>query len=403
MAKPMEAMCKSSERKRWRLCLVLAPHVAVTVLIAACAGCHTPDDNFSRIINEPAPLPADVRASFGTVGVLPESRAAQESPPLPASPAELGTAEMIEPPGLHVNPTWIGPAHSQEKDPMRAGGGLEATTNTKHPATGPNSSLGSGQRPHNPADSHPSGHTGSGLSSTGAAHPGHGADSKSPASAQASGEHGGSHSSAGGSHSSHGGDAVSSLGGLFEDEGGEALAIDLLGAAGALMEKVFEHQEAKGFKKGVAALRHVARDDPLRNGIDERLVQLASKWHCEKLLPLPEPALDATATGATNTDGKTPKNPGIDSVLRVNICDERFVIDGFHWMAFAADAEVSVWRVADGMLLHQGKLIFQSRDRKFNEWGAHHARRLRAEMKTAQRLFAQALLQELFDLDTIRH
>jgi hypothetical protein len=416
MTDPMETMGESSGRKRSgrRLCpgLVPGPRVAVTVLLTACAGCHTSYDNFSRVINEPAPVSADVRASFGTVGVLPASRAAQELPPPQASPAQSGTAGMSAPPGLRMDLTWEHPAPSPDKDPLRAGGGLASNTSTRHPATGPNSSPGSSQKPRGPADSHPSGgHAGSGAASTGTVHPGHWANNKSPASSPAGGEHDRGHSS-GGAHSSPGAGDVLSLAGLLASGSGDASGdgpgeggfySELLDAVGVIKEKVLEHQEAKGIKKGVAALRKVAREDPLRSGFEERLVQLASKWHCEKLVPAPEQALAATASGATNADGQTPKNPGIDSVLRVSICDERFEIDGFHRMAFAADAEVGVWRLADGLRLHQGKLIYQSRDRGFSDWGAHHARRLRGEMKTAQRVFAQALLQELFDVDTIRH
>jgi len=41
-------------------------------LLVVLAGCQTAGTNFSRVINEPAPLSAEVRASFGTVGVLPD-------------------------------------------------------------------------------------------------------------------------------------------------------------------------------------------------------------------------------------------------------------------------------------------------------------------------------------------
>lgn len=39
-------------------------------LLGLCSGCRTHEGNFSRIINEPAPVPESVRARFGHVGIL---------------------------------------------------------------------------------------------------------------------------------------------------------------------------------------------------------------------------------------------------------------------------------------------------------------------------------------------
>ena len=40
------------------------------MLLACCSGCRTSEGNFSRIINEPTPVPEQVRSSFGRIGVL---------------------------------------------------------------------------------------------------------------------------------------------------------------------------------------------------------------------------------------------------------------------------------------------------------------------------------------------
>lgn len=40
----------------------------------------------------------------------------------------------------------------------------------------------------------------------------------------------------------------------------------------------------------------------------------------------------------------------------------------------------------------------QSRERRFTEWGANHAKYLRAEMRQAQQVFAETILQQLFAL-----
>ncbi len=42
----------------------------LVVMLSFCSGCRTHEGNFSRIINEPAPVPGKVRASFGRVGIL---------------------------------------------------------------------------------------------------------------------------------------------------------------------------------------------------------------------------------------------------------------------------------------------------------------------------------------------
>src|SRR5258705_4380388 len=46
--------------------------LCIFVLLLA-SGCQTQSRNFSRIVNEPAPLPAGLRASFGKVGVVPDA------------------------------------------------------------------------------------------------------------------------------------------------------------------------------------------------------------------------------------------------------------------------------------------------------------------------------------------
>jgi hypothetical protein len=48
-------------------------HALCSIAILLVTGCQTADRNFSRIINEPAPLPDDLRAAFGKVGVVPDA------------------------------------------------------------------------------------------------------------------------------------------------------------------------------------------------------------------------------------------------------------------------------------------------------------------------------------------
>jgi hypothetical protein len=78
---------------------LLTPCLLFSLLLLA-MGCQTPNCNFSRIINEPAPLPEAMRASFGKVGVLPESVV-----PEPDLPKPMGTAETM---GLVAVGTLVG-------------------------------------------------------------------------------------------------------------------------------------------------------------------------------------------------------------------------------------------------------------------------------------------------------
>ena len=64
------------------------PSLALLIFAAASAGCRTREGNFSRIINEPAPVPETVRASFGRMGVLLTSDNPQLGYKRPATPSE---------------------------------------------------------------------------------------------------------------------------------------------------------------------------------------------------------------------------------------------------------------------------------------------------------------------------
>ena len=66
-------------------------------------------------------------------------------------------------------------------------------------------------------------------------------------------------------------------------------------------------------------------------------------------------------------------------------------------IVFAAQADVYVVRAGDGALLHFAAFQFQSKERRFTAWGENEASPFRSELKTAQRLFAEAIVQQLFD------
>jgi hypothetical protein len=57
-------------------------------LLNICSGCRTTEGNFSRIINEPAPVPENVRTGFGRMGVLLTSENPEFNFNPPATPVE---------------------------------------------------------------------------------------------------------------------------------------------------------------------------------------------------------------------------------------------------------------------------------------------------------------------------
>src|SRR5262249_7229226 len=65
------------------------PCAVLTLSLAIGAGCRSNDTNFSRILNEPAPLPESVRANLGVVGILPASVSSEFAFEYPPTPGEV--------------------------------------------------------------------------------------------------------------------------------------------------------------------------------------------------------------------------------------------------------------------------------------------------------------------------
>jgi hypothetical protein len=89
---------------------------------------------------------------------------------------------------------------------------------------------------------------------------------------------------------------------------------------------------------------------------------------------------------------------GVDSVLLVRMANHRFEApEGINpQMAFAVEANIYVIRVTDGELIASSTLDYRSRSRTFTKWARRDAKRLRSELRSARRLFAEVLLDQYF-------
>jgi hypothetical protein len=155
-------------------------------------------------------------------------------------------------------------------------------------------------------------------------------------------------------------------------------------------------------KKNEKAMRQALEENPLQPGIQTCLGQVAAKRSFERLVQVPDPTLaDLKSQTATNRDYRALSGLGFDSALEIRISEQGFIPAGRlnRSMMFVAEAEVFVIRISDGAILHAGCLNYQSCERTFTEWGANHARNVRMELKQAQQIFADSVLEQLFALD----
>lgn len=258
--------------------------LAFVLLLTGAAGCSSPVGNFSRIVNEPAPLPADLRASFGTVGLLPGS---------------FTPEQFFDYPEAAVRDT------------------------------------------------------------------------------------------------SHDNDGDWSFGDKLVIISGDLL-IELL-APGEFGPRYEVLEGAPG-----KSLTEALRQNPMQKGVQTCLCELALQLKSHKLFAIPESQLSGLyVQGETNRSPRSLAGKGMDSVLLVRIVRQRFTLLGRVNlnMIFSADADVRLIRVADGSMLYAGILTFESGKRAFSEWGRDDASLLRSEMKLAQKLFAEAVMEQLFDVD----
>ena len=278
-------------------CLRHARNLSVALLVAFAGGCQIDDSNFSRIINEPAPLAGSLRETFGITALMPAELTPQFGFQYPQGRAEAGGTAAL------------------------------GTFNAMERAT-------------RPEDFDP-------------------------------------------------GTEVARI--LFS-------AI-ISGAAG-IFSSLFVGVPESEMRQAEAALKKALQDDPLEPGIIARLQEVALQRNCRRLVPLPEGfETELKAQGATRINYRTLKAAGIDSVLLIRVLSQHFgVAEGINPpMGYAAIADVVVIRTSDGTVLHSGYLDYRSRKHTFTEWAAKDARRFRGESRRAQKIVANAILDQLFE------
>jgi hypothetical protein len=322
------------------------------------AGCRSSDTNFSRIVNEPAPLPESVRSSLGVVGLLPPSVSSEFAFQYPMTPGQV----MV--------------TRSTQTFASLTGAALAANEAKEH---FPSSSF---EEKHEPAKSRQESRRETWLQTGTDKDRGH-EDTKSS--------------------SRHENRPGSDFGEELGDEAGALLAgLLVLGTVSLVdgaVEALFTGVSKAEAKECAAALRQALHDYPLQPGIQTRLGKIAAKNNFERLIPIPESAVPQTnGQGITNLDYRSLRDLGLANVLAIGISNQGFVPAGGlnHSLYFVAEAKVVVLRVPDGALVHAGVLDYQSRSRSFTEWGKKHGKYLRAELKQAQQTFAETLLEQLF-------
>lgn len=351
---------------RWRVSWLelgfsLAPDLLLVLLLAAATGCRS-TDNFSRIVNEPAPLPESVRSGFGKVGVLPPGTAADF---VFAHPASRGQIVLVR--STETFNTLASRVTFDTDDQAQASHRAQAKPDQPRiRAEHSERDLTKGIRPGIP-------------------------DRKE------------ANDTSGHTHAHHHDDSSSSFGDEIGQEATEVLAgLVIIGAVSlvdGLAEALLTGASKTEIKQSELALRKTLRDNPLQPGIQTCLGQLAGKGQLEHVVAVPDSALPApTSQTETNNLQATLSSLGLDSLLSIRITQQGFRPgDGLNRsLGFVAEAEVRVTRLSNGEVLHAGFLDYQSRERKFTEWGASHARLLRAELRQAQRQFAEAIVEQLF-------
>ncbi len=334
-------------------------------------GCQTMEDNnFSRVENEPAPLPPETRASFGRMGIIALDGGAgyeiHSTPPpetsiSPAIAKAVGavTGEMIKQAVFnrdasdHVDSNWHRPDDHKHSNPDKP-----APNQYRSPAPQGNSGHSSGSQEshqHSPSDKHWH-------------------EDKTDSSGLK--------------------DAGSELLGDVAAAGATALAAGVI----HVIEKILDHAKKVERETSDKLMQRVASEQPMSPVIKARMHQLAAKQGCERLVLLDDSADAAFNTpGGTNAASQIISASGADSVLVLRMTGEELAVESVGSLRFFAEANYSALRTRDGAVLLSDSLVYSSRSRTLNAWSAHHGRRLKAERKHAEDLFGKMLLEKLFD------
>lgn len=334
-------------------------------------GCQTVENtNFSRVENEPAPLPPEMRASFGRMGIIALDGGANygiHSTPPPETSISPAIAKAV---GNVAGKVIKQAAFNRDSaSHVDSHGHKQEAPKYSNPGKPP------ANQHHSPATQGNSGH--------------------SSGSQQASHQHS--------SSDKHSHDDKSHSSGL-EDAGGELLgdvaaAGAIVVAAGVihLVERVFDHVKKVQSETSDKLLQKVASEQPMSPVIKVRMQQLAAKQGCEHLVLLGD-SVDAAfnTPDGTNAASQIISASGADSVLVLRMAGEELAVEGVDSLRFFAEAKFSVLRTRDGAVLLTDSLVYSSQSRPLNDWNAHHGSRLKEERKHAEELFAQMLLEKFF-------
>jgi hypothetical protein len=356
---------------RWVLLLALQrralPCFVLVLSLAFVAGCRSSGTNFSRIVNEPAPLPESVRANLGVVGLLPAGVSSEFTFEYPPTQGEVMMTQSAQ--------TFTTLTDSA----------LASTGPKEHfPTTG-------SREEHKPVKARRESHR------EGTLH-----DAIQDAANKDRGKDRGQHEDVKKSNR-HESQPDSDFGEDLRDEVGGLVAgwliIGAVSLVDGFVEALFTGVSKAQARECAAALRQALHDDPLQPGILTRLNKIVAKNGFERLLPIPDSAVVQTnGQSIRNLDYRSLSDLGVSNVLSIGISNQGFVPAGGlnHSLYFVAEAQVVVARVPDGAVVHAGILNYQSRSRSFTEWGKKHGKYLRAELKQAQQIFAETLLEQLF-------
>lgn len=342
------------------------------LLLVTVSGCGTVDPPFSRITNEPAPLAPELRASFGTVGILTEplptdiDSAKSPRPQSPGSATQDPDAALAQA-AILLAANAVSDAISQEHAPAPHSHAPEPKPAAA--ARRPSPVVTPGTRT---IERHPS---------------------SKPA------ERGENNHSGGSKGHSNKDDFLGDAGAEFA---GPLVVIGLAEAVNAIRaaveaiqaaEDAVQEQEAQ---RSGELLRQAATEDPLQPGVETRLQELAARKNWGRLVSIPPNAMEAVKS---RNDYQSFSHLDINSVLEIQISSERFVSEHLHSIIFTAQAKVFVVRVTDGQVLHAGELNYESGPHSYVDWSAHHAKRLHEEFKQARELMAEVLMEQLFGLE----
>jgi hypothetical protein len=356
--------------------------------VAAVSGCRTADTNFSRVLDEPAPLPEHQRASFGVVGVFPPGASQEFHFPYPATPGEVMAERSSATFAMVGGFLAAAAASSAHDDHSHNFDGPHTPSNLPrdHPQR-EDRSPASG-RPHPP--------------STPSENPAPSAGASKTASASSAKD---THSHDSGKNAKHDGSASGPgfADGLGEEVGGVLLVLAAAGVvslADGAIEALFTGVSKAEAQRLEAMLQQALKDEPLQPGIQTRLTQIAARSGLRKLVQVPDPIFATPSQTATNQLAAVPAVPWVDSMLVIQISDQGFLPAASlsRSLFFAAEARALVVRASDGQVMHTSVYHYQSRARTFTDWGANNAKNLRWELQQAQQILAEIILQQFFAL-----